>query len=204
MTLTFAGIINSGIIEKTKIAKESYKNSSLDEEKTIGNYSNEIYLTTSRENESSNSDLEKRITALEDSISQKANYKVSGIYTLTTQSNQMTYGKITNLEDNISMVDSTENYKFVAPITGYYIMSWQLPEFPDQNTINYHATYIYLNGNVIGGSDRQDNSSNVRVPVNETTMLKLSAGDKVWLGIYLSYTASSVTKNGKASFALIN
>ena len=127
------------------------------------------------------------------------------------QSPQMVWAEFdtANAEDDISMLGSSsitsQGDAFVAPMDGYYHATFMFSEYADiPGKVNYHATYIYKNGDVVGGSDRQDNSTNIRVPLNESFTLKLKKGDTINVGVYMSGQTGAFTRNGIATFCLVN
>ena len=140
-------------------------------------------------------------------------YKVSVPITYNfPQTPQMVWAEFdtANAEDDISMLGSSlitsQGDAFVAPMDGYYHATFMFPEQADipGTRVTYHATYIYKNGIVIGGSDRQDNSTNIRVPLNESFTLKLKKGDTINVGMYMSGQTTAFTRNGQATFCLVN
>ena len=140
-------------------------------------------------------------------------YKVSVPITYNfPQTPQMVWAEFdtANAEDDISMLGSSlitsQGDAFVAPMDGYYHATFMFPEQADipGTKVTYHCTYIYKNGDVIGGSDRQDNSTNIRVPLNESFTLKLKKGDTINVGVYMGGQTGAFTRNGQATFCLVN
>ena len=140
-------------------------------------------------------------------------YKVSVPITYNfPQTPQMVWAEFdtANAEDDISMLGSSsiisQGDAFVAPMDGYYHATFMFPEQADipGTRVTYHSTYVYKNGIVIGGSDRQDNSTNIRVPLNESFTLKLKKGDTINVGVYMSGQTTAFTRNGQATFCLVN
>lgn len=140
-------------------------------------------------------------------------YKVSVPITYNfPQTPQMVWAEFdrANAEDDISMLGSSlitsQGDAFVAPMDGYYHATFMFPEQADipGTRVTYHSTYVYKNGIVIGGSDRQDNSTNIRVPLNESFTLKLKKGDTINVGMYMSGQTTAFTRNGQATFCLVN
>ena len=140
-------------------------------------------------------------------------YKVSVPITYNfPQTPQMVWAEFdtANAEDDISMLGSSsiilQGDAFVAPMDGYYHATFMFPEQADipGTGVTYHSTYVYKNGIVIGGSDRQDNSTNIRVPLNESFTLKLKKGDTINVGVYMSGQTTAFTRNGQATFCLVN
>jgi microcystin-dependent protein len=140
-------------------------------------------------------------------------YKVSVPVTYNfPQTAQMVWAEFdtANAEDDISMLGSSlitsQGDAFVAPMDGYYHATFMFPEQADipGTKVTYHCTYIYKNGDVIGGSDRQDNSTNIRVPLNESFTLKLKKGDTINVGMYMGGQTGAFTRNGQATFCLVN
>lgn len=138
-------------------------------------------------------------------------YKVSVPLSYSfTPTSRMTFPVFDNskAEDDISMLSniSGQGDAFVAPMDGYYLANFMTPEQIDipGNPIEYHATYIYKDTTIIGGSDRQDNSTNIRVPSNESFLIKLKKGEKVTLGFYINGQNDNFTLKGTGTFALVN
>ena len=140
-------------------------------------------------------------------------YKVSVPITYNfPQTPQMVWAEFdtANAEDDISMLGSSsiisQGDAFVAPMDGYYHATFMFPEQADipGTRVTYHSTYVYKNGIVIGGSDRRDNSTNIRVPLNESFTLKLKKGDTINVGMYMSGQTTAFTRNGQATFCLVN
>lgn len=140
-------------------------------------------------------------------------YKVSVPITYNfPQTPQMVWAEFdtANAEDDISMLGTSkaavQGDAFVAPMDGYYHATFMFSEQADipGNNVDYHATYVYKNGDVIGGSDREDRASCIRVPLNESFTLKLKKGDTINVGVYMSGQTAAFTRNGQATFCLVN
>lgn len=139
-------------------------------------------------------------------------YKVSVpiTYNFTTE-HSLVFAEfdIDNAEDDISMLGTSkiasQGDAFVAPIDGYYLSTFMFPETANiPGKVTYHAVYIYKNGNVIGGAERQDDSTNLRVPLNESFVLKLKKGDTINVVVLTAGQTSGYTRQGQATFCLVN
>lgn len=117
---------------------------------------------------------------------------------------------VSKAQDDTSLIGTStsaaQGQAFVAPMDGYYNATFMLPEQADVPgfPINYWANYIYKNGVVIGGGLRQDQSKNLRVPLNESFTLKLKKGDTISVGMYVSGQSAAFTRSGEATFVLVN
>ena len=132
-------------------------------------------------------------------------YKEKATLSYTLTRNTMTFPTLTHA-DGDTMIGSVsgQGNAFVAPVDGWYSVSFFIPETADVSGVTYHACYLYKNGAVVGGQERDDNSNDLRVPMNCTTTIRLKKGDNVAWAWYWSGTfTNTYTRTGEANFVLL-
>lgn len=135
-------------------------------------------------------------------------YAVSATVTYVVTDATMITPTLSAPSGNAAMV-SADNHSFVAPVDGFYSVSFMFPEGPDQHQ-TYFGSYVYLNDVIVGNNREQtgnynnSGSYNSTFALNDGATIQMKKGDTVVIKVWTDLTtAATYTRTGRAAFVLL-